>query len=84
MEIRGSLNGRQLLRDWIRRSCLNQTEAGERIGVRKAYLSEILGGSRRPGLDTAVWIERVTGVPVEAWVSTRVGGLAGTDEATGD
>lgn len=82
MRTSGSPSGRQLVREWLVRSCLNQKEAALRIGVTPAYLSEILGGTKRPGLDNAVWIERVTGVPVEAWVPTRVGGMARTEDRT--
>jgi transcriptional regulator with XRE-family HTH domain len=60
-------NGRERLRQWIDRSKLNQLEAAQIIGVDHTQLSHILLGRRRPGLDTAVKIERATGITVEAW-----------------
>lgn len=61
-------NGRERLRQWIDRSKVDQTEAAGLIGMHPTQLSHILNDRRRPGLDTAVKIERATGIPVEAWV----------------
>lgn len=45
-------------------------EFAEAIGVSPTYLSQILGGWRRPSLELAVKIERITNgeVPCSAWV----------------
>ena len=49
-----------------------QTRAmwAERLGVSRSYLSDVVNGNRRPSLDLAVRIARLTGgaVPVESWV----------------
>lgn len=66
-------NGRERLRQWIDRSKINQREASALLGFDETYLSQILNGKRRPGLDTAVQIERVTGIAVEAWTATEIG-----------
>jgi plasmid maintenance system antidote protein VapI len=61
------VKGRERLRQWIDRSKVNQLEAAEIIDIDPTQLSHILTGRRRPGLDTAVKIERATGIAVEAW-----------------
>ena len=66
-------SGRERLAQWIKRSKLNQIETARLIGIHETQLSQILAGNRRPGLDNAVKIEAVTGIPVEAWVSITLG-----------
>jgi plasmid maintenance system antidote protein VapI len=61
------MNGRERLRQWIDRSKLDDYEAAHLIGLHPAQLSHILTGTRRPGLDVALRIERATGIHVEAW-----------------
>jgi transcriptional regulator with XRE-family HTH domain len=39
------------------------------VGLTDSYLSQILSGRRRPGLDAAVRIESVTGIPAVSWSS---------------
>lgn len=41
-----------------------------RLGISRSYLSDILNGNRKPGLELAVRIERATGgeVPAAIWV----------------
>jgi transcriptional regulator with XRE-family HTH domain len=73
---RGFLNGPQLLRDWMDRSGLNQQDTAARLSMDKTMLCKILAGKQVPGLKTAVWMERVTGIAVEAWVPIQDGGLA--------
>lgn len=70
------LDGAKCLEKWLERAKLRPTQAAPMLRMHKTYLSGILNGSRRPGLDNAVWIERMTGIPVEAWVSTEDGGMA--------
>lgn len=52
---------------------LKQCEAATIIGVHFTYLSQILSG-RRPsiGLSAACNIEDATGIPVRAWLPTKV------------
>ena len=64
------LPGRERLAQWIKRSKLDQQETAALIEMDPAVLSKILVGRRRPGLDNALKIERVTGIPVEAWQSS--------------
>jgi transcriptional regulator with XRE-family HTH domain len=42
------------------------------LGITDSYLSQILSGRRRPGLDIAVRIETLTGVPVESWADIAI------------
>lgn len=69
----GSMDsGREQLRAWMLRAKLTQRAAAKLLGMHYTFLSQILGSNRSPALGTAVKIERVTGVPVEAWVPTAV------------
>lgn len=65
-------SGRERLAAWLKRSNLNQREGAKLLRLHWTFLNQILLGRRSPGLANAVLIERVTGVPVEAWLSTRV------------
>jgi transcriptional regulator with XRE-family HTH domain len=59
---------------WLRRSALQRQELAAQLGVSKAYVSQILAGVRRPGLDTLVKIEALTGIPCGAWAETAASG----------
>lgn len=65
-------DGRALLRDWIKRMGFNQQKAAAFLGIDHTYVSQILNGHRSPGIRNAVHIERLSGIPVEAWVPTGV------------
>jgi transcriptional regulator with XRE-family HTH domain len=54
------------------RAKLTQRAAAKLLGMHYTFLSQILSRDRSPALGTAVRIERVTGVPVEAWMPTDV------------
>lgn len=63
--------GHGLLKAW-RESftpTLSQAKAAERVGVSQPLVAEWEKGPRRPGLETAVVMESVTGgtIPIEAW-----------------
>lgn len=66
------IEGRERLRDWIKRSNLTQRAAAQLLGMHYTFLSQILGRDRSPSLATAVKIGRITGIPVEAWMPTTV------------
>ena len=74
-------SGRQRLRDWIERSKVNQTQAAEILSMNAVMLSQILNGVRRPGLSTALTIERITGVSVESWMLTPLSDTADDEPA---
>lgn len=65
-------SGQAQLRDWMVRAKLTQRAAAKLLGMHYTFLSQILRTDRSPGLATALKIERLTGVPVEAWVTTAV------------
>lgn len=66
-------SGRDQLRRWLERAHLTQREAARLLGMHFTSLSQILGQRERsPSLARAVRIERVTGIPVEAWMPTAV------------
>jgi len=67
------LKGREQLKAWMTRSRVNQREAAKIIGMDHTFLNQILSGRRFPALANAVRIERITGIPAEAWLATAVG-----------
>lgn len=62
-----STPGHHQLREWLTRSHKMQKELALALGITQAYLSQVLGGFRRPKLEILMAIERLTGVPVESW-----------------
>jgi plasmid maintenance system antidote protein VapI len=66
------LDGAERLRDWVHRSRCSKGEAAQMLGIGQVYLSQLLHRKRKPGLETAVRIEQVTGISVESWVLTTV------------
>lgn len=63
-------SGPEQLKDWMRRREFDQRETAKYLGWDEAYVSMVVNGKRRPGLDNALWLEQMTGIPVEAWVLT--------------
>lgn len=66
------LSGPDELRDWMRRRGFTQADAARYLDYEESLMSKILNGQHRPGLQNAVNIERLTGIPVEAWASELV------------
>lgn len=63
--------GRMQFKDWIKRRGFLQQDAAEYLGFDETYVSHLCTGARTPALDNAVKIERLTGIPVAAWMSKR-------------
>ena len=63
------LSGPEQFKDWMRRRGFTQADACRYLEFDDPYLSGILTGRRNPGLKTAIHIERLTGISVEAWAS---------------
>ena len=57
--------------NYILDSGQNRAAWADRLGVSRGFLSDLLNGKRRPGLDLAARIERETGGAVKAvsWVA---------------
>ena len=51
----------------MRRRGFTQADACRYLGFDEPYLSGLLSGRRSPGLANAICLERLTGIPVEAW-----------------
>lgn len=64
--------GHEQLKDWMHRRRFLQQEAAEYLGLDAPYVSKLLSGTRSPGLDNAVKIERATGIPIEAWMESEL------------
>ena len=65
-------SGAEQLKDWMHRRRFMQREAAEYLGWDETYVSRILTGARVPGLDNAIHLERMTGIPVEVWASSAL------------
>lgn len=65
-------SGAEQLRDWMRRRGFTQADAARFLNFDAASMSNFCAGKRTPGLETALRIERLTGIPVEAWASTDI------------
>jgi len=63
-------HGSTLLKAWMERARLNQREAAVVLALNYTMLNKLLRGVRCPGRQSAVHLQRVAGVPVEAWEST--------------
>ena len=68
-------SGTEQLADWMRRRGFTQADAARYFGCHRSLLSLLLSGERTPGLASALTIERLTGIPVEAWSETPVDNL---------
>jgi transcriptional regulator with XRE-family HTH domain len=64
--------GAEQLKDWMHRRRFMQREAAEYFGWDESYISQLVNGVRIPGLANAVRIERMTGIPVEAWAPSEL------------
>lgn len=65
-------SGREQLTDWMKRRGLTARETAAQFGWDETFVSKIVRGERRPGLTNAVKIERETGIPVAAWLSSEL------------
>lgn len=67
-----------LLDQHIRSLGLTRSAFARRLGISAPYLTQILTGAKRPGLELAVAIERETGgaVPATAWIPQAKEGAA--------
>ena len=66
-----NLAGMENLARYITGAQISKSEFARDVGISAPYLSQILGGIRRPSLDVALRIAAATdgNVPVEAWGS---------------
>lgn len=69
-------SGAEQLRDWMARrwpeSSRPQRDTAEYLGWDETFVTKVVNGVRYPGLANAIMLERKTGIPVEAWVSTEL------------
>lgn len=69
------MSGREQLRAWLVRSAMQDKELAQLLGISRAYLSQLLSGVRRPGLDIAESINTLTGVPMASWADKSLSTL---------
>lgn len=69
-------SGAEQLKDWMDRrwpaSTRKQRDAAAHFDWDETFISQLCRGARAPGLTNAIRIERETGIPVEAWVSSEL------------
>lgn len=68
---------------WLKRTRTTQQELADRVGVHFTTVSQWTRGERQPGMKAppgglakAVLMERVTGIPLQAWGTSSDGDLA--------
>jgi len=66
-------SGPEQFKQWMGLRGFNQRLVAAYFEWDEAYISNLMSGRRTPGLDNAVQIERMTGIPVEAWMADEVG-----------
>lgn len=76
-------SGPDQLRDWMRRRGFTQADAARYLGWDQGNISVVLAGKRTLGLETALRIERLTGIPVEAWSESEMDKMETTGAAVG-
>ena len=64
-------SGAAQLTDWLRRRGFTQADAARYLEFDAPYVSVLVSGARTPGLANAIKLERLTGIPVEAWAATE-------------
>ena len=75
-------SGANQLMDWMKRRGFTMTEAAEYFGWDLTFISKLVNGHRLPGLTNAIKIERETGIPVEAWMSSELDTASETASAS--
>lgn len=60
----------------MRRRGFTQADAARYMGCDESFVSMLMSGRRGAGLLNAIKIERLTGIPVEAWAASDVDELA--------
>lgn len=76
-------SGIEQLRTWIARQGLTQREAAKALGWEESMMSHVLAGRRNLGLMLAAKVYRLTGIPIEAWASSRLDELDAEPVAAG-
>jgi transcriptional regulator with XRE-family HTH domain len=66
-------SGAERLAEYRDKFDYKQREIAELLEIDDAYVSQLLSGKRRPGLELAVRIEARTGIPAESWLLTGIG-----------
>ena len=69
------MNPRARLQAWMDREGLNQRQAAKVLGMHFTFLNKLLSENayrRCPSMRTASRIERITGIPMVAWLPTSV------------
>lgn len=56
----------------MEREGLNQREAAKLLNLHFTFINKLLNSRRSPSMRTASRIERVTGIPMVAWLPTTV------------
>ena len=59
----------QRLKDWRGRAKWTQQQVADAIGVDNSFVSHLEKDAYRPSLETAFRLQRLTGIPAEAWIN---------------
>lgn len=63
-------SGSEQLLEWMERKGFDtRTQAAKFLGVDKSIVTKLAKGTRKPGRESAIRLQRQTGIPIEAWSS---------------
>lgn len=65
-------SGQEQMKDWMRRRGFTQADAARYFEYPESMISRIVNGGYSPGLRSALHIEDLTGIPVDAWVTSEL------------
>lgn len=75
----GSMDGPKLLVEALQAKGLSQGDLERIIGCGDSLVSKWVNGRRTPGLEYALKLESVLGVPAASWVDVTLNAPTGTD-----
>lgn len=61
------MTGSESLRSWLQERQTSPDALAALAGLHRSLIYSYLSGRRRPGLQTALVLRDLTGIPVEAW-----------------
>ena len=60
--------GARKFQAWIKQQKLTHREVGERFHWGESVISKLTRGKQRPGLKSALALEKIAGIPPQSWL----------------
>jgi addiction module HigA family antidote len=64
--------GEMILEEFLKPLAMTQTEFAQRIGVAWTRANQIINGRRGVTPDTALWLEKLFGMPADFWLTMQL------------